>query len=87
MVAIRLSVLAPTMLLLAAACLSFAGEAKDYYYALEQNGVVSGYAHATISQTELDGRPTVLLIDSLWKFTDDFMAERNQPGQQERKGL
>lgn len=27
------------------------------------------------------------LVDSLDKFTDDFMAERNQPGQQERKGL
>ena len=27
------------------------------------------------------------LIDSLDKFTDDFMAERNQPGQQARKGL
>ena len=27
------------------------------------------------------------LVDSLDKFTDDFMAERNQPAQQERKGL
>lgn len=27
------------------------------------------------------------LVDSLDKFTDDFMAERNQPGQQEREGL
>ena len=27
------------------------------------------------------------LIDSLDKFTDDFMAERKQPEQQERKGL
>lgn len=27
------------------------------------------------------------LVRSLDKFTDDFMAERNQPEQQERKGL
>ena len=27
------------------------------------------------------------LMNSLDKFTDDFMAERNQPEQQERKGL
>ena len=31
--------------------------------------------------------PWAPLIDSLDKFTDDFMAERNQPEQQERKGL
>lgn len=27
------------------------------------------------------------LVDSLDKFTDDFMRERNQPGAQERKDL
>lgn len=27
------------------------------------------------------------LVDSLDKFTDDFMSERNQPAQQEREGL
>jgi len=31
--------------------------------------------------------PWTPLVDSLDKFTDDFMAERNQPEQQERKGL
>ena len=31
--------------------------------------------------------PWAPLVDSLDKFTEDFMAERNQPGQQERKGL
>ncbi len=27
------------------------------------------------------------LVDSLDKFTDDFMSERNQPAQQEREAL
>jgi antitoxin VapB len=31
--------------------------------------------------------PWAPLTNSLDKFTDDFMAERNQPEQQERKGL
>ncbi len=31
--------------------------------------------------------PWAPLVGSLDKFTDDFMAERNQPQQQERKGL
>ena len=31
--------------------------------------------------------PWAPLVDSLDKFTDDFMAARNQPEQQERKGL
>jgi antitoxin VapB len=31
--------------------------------------------------------PWAPLVDSLDKFTDDFMAERSQPAQQERKGL
>jgi antitoxin VapB len=31
--------------------------------------------------------PWAPLVDSLDKFTDDFMAERNQPEPQERKGL
>ena len=31
--------------------------------------------------------PWAPLVGSLDKFTDDFMAERNQPEQQERKGL
>ena len=31
--------------------------------------------------------PWVPLVNSLDKFTDDFMEERNQPDQQERKGL
>ena len=31
--------------------------------------------------------PWTPLVNSLDKFTDDFMAERNQPDQQERKGL
>lgn len=33
------------------------------------------------------GSPWAPLVDSLGKFTDDFMAERNQPDDQERKGL
>ena len=31
--------------------------------------------------------PWAPLVKSLDQFTDDFMAERNQPHQQERKGL
>ena len=31
--------------------------------------------------------PWAPLVDSLDKFTDDFMAERHQPEQQVRKGL
>jgi antitoxin VapB len=31
--------------------------------------------------------PWAPLTNSLDKFTDDFMAERSQPEQQERKGL
>ena len=31
--------------------------------------------------------PWAPLVNSLDKFTDDFMAERNQPDQQVRKGL
>lgn len=31
--------------------------------------------------------PWAPLVNSLDKFTDDFMAERNQPEQQKRKGL
>jgi antitoxin VapB len=31
--------------------------------------------------------PWAPLVDSLDKFTDDFMAERSQPAQQARKGL
>ncbi len=31
--------------------------------------------------------PWAPLVDSLDRFTNDFMAERNQPEQQERKGL
>ena len=30
--------------------------------------------------------PWAPLVRSLEKFTDDFMAERNQPDEQERKG-
>ncbi len=31
--------------------------------------------------------PWAPLVNSLDKFTDDFMAERNQPAQQERQDL
>ena len=31
--------------------------------------------------------PWAPLVNSLDKFTDDFMVERNQPEQQEREGL
>jgi len=31
--------------------------------------------------------PWAPLVNSLDKFTDDFMVERGQPGEQERKGL
>jgi antitoxin VapB len=31
--------------------------------------------------------PWAPLIASIGKFTDDFMSDRNQPEQQERKGL
>lgn len=31
--------------------------------------------------------PWTPLVNSLEQFTDDFMAERNQPEQQERTGL
>ena len=43
-----------------------ASETEEYYYAIEQNGAISGYAHVTISKTECLGRPCLQLIDSLW---------------------
>jgi transglutaminase-like putative cysteine protease len=48
------------------ATLLAAGEAEEYYYAIEQKGVISGYAHVVISHTEFDNRPCIQLIDSLW---------------------
>jgi antitoxin VapB len=33
------------------------------------------------------GSPWAPLVDSLDRFTDDFMADRNQPGPQQRRGL
>jgi len=39
---------------------------QELFYAIEQDGVVCGYAHVIITQAEFAGRPTVQLIDSLW---------------------
>lgn len=43
-----------------------AGETQEYYYAIEQDGVVCGYAHVLISPTEFDSRPATELLDSVW---------------------
>ena len=43
-----------------------AAGADELYYAIEQDGVICGYAHVIISQTEIDGQPATQLIDSLW---------------------
>ena len=39
---------------------------RHFYYAIEQDGTVCGYAHAVISDTEYDGKPCIDLKDSLW---------------------
>jgi transglutaminase-like putative cysteine protease len=59
-IVLMLSALFPCATLLAA------GETEEYYYAIEQKGVISGYAHVVISHTEFDNRPCIQLIDSLW---------------------
>jgi len=54
------------LLVLTIALAASAGNAEEYYYAIEQNGVISGYAHVVISPIESNGRPCIQLIDSLW---------------------
>lgn len=39
---------------------------RHYYYALEQDGIVCGYAHAVISDSEYNGKPCTDLQDSIW---------------------
>jgi len=43
-----------------------AAETEEHYYAIEQNGIVCGYAHVIITPAEIDGRPCIRLLDSLW---------------------
>lgn len=43
-----------------------ADQTEEHYYAIEQNGVISGYAHVVTLETEFSGRPCIQLIDSLW---------------------
>ncbi|MDX9857902.1 MAG: transglutaminase-like domain-containing protein [candidate division Zixibacteria bacterium] len=43
-----------------------AAEMQEYYYAIEQNNVVCGYAHVVVTPTDHGGRPAVHLIDSMW---------------------
>ena len=62
------------VLLVAAACLCFAiaapvaaktGSTDTLYYAIEQNGVLCGFSFSTMEHVELDGRPVILLRDSI----------------------
>lgn len=53
-------------LFLGSTSLGFASETEDYYYAIEQNGAISGYAHVIVTPNECGGRPCLHLIDSLW---------------------
>jgi hypothetical protein len=48
------------------ATLLAANQTDEYYYAIEQQGVISGYAHVVITNTECQGRPCVILIDSIF---------------------
>ncbi len=48
------------------ATLSASEAAEEYYYAIEQGGIISGYAHVVVTKTELSGRPCVQIIDSIW---------------------
>lgn len=43
-----------------------ANETEEYYYAIEQKGVISGYAHVVISEIDCSGQPCIQLIDSIW---------------------
>ena len=43
-----------------------AGETEEHYYAIEQKGVIFGYAHVVITRTEFAGRPAVQVLDSNW---------------------
>ncbi len=56
--------LLPAFLLIATDAYSI--ETGEYYYAIEQNGTVCGYAHVLLQDADFDGRPAVQLIDSLW---------------------
>jgi Transglutaminase-like superfamily len=51
------------LLLLSASAVS---ETEEHYYAIEQNGVIFGYAHVIVTQTAFAGRAAVQLIDSIW---------------------
>ena len=53
----------PALLLIATGAYSI--ETGEYYYAIEQNGKVCGFAHVLLQDAEFNGRPAVQLIDSL----------------------
>ena len=58
--------LSQIFLLLAIVPLSSAQPADEYYYALEQNGVICGYAHVVIAPATIDGRSCTQVLDSIW---------------------
>jgi Transglutaminase-like superfamily len=53
-------------LLLAFVSLSSAQQTDEYYYAIEQNGVICGYAHVLVTPTAIDGRSCTQVLDSIW---------------------
>ncbi|MEZ5357285.1 MAG: transglutaminase-like domain-containing protein [Candidatus Zixiibacteriota bacterium] len=55
-----------SILLLVLATTCFAETPREYYYAIEQDGSICGYAHVVIAPTEVEGRTYLLLSDSLW---------------------
>jgi hypothetical protein len=55
------------LLVLILACAPAAAETlEEHYYAIEIDGTVCGYAHAELSPSEYDGKPTVLLQERLF---------------------
>jgi len=54
------------LLLTVTACsVPAADETGKIYYALDQNGIICGYAECTIADTTLDGRRTIVLTDQV----------------------
>ncbi|MBD3257845.1 hypothetical protein GF377_05380, partial [candidate division GN15 bacterium] len=54
------------MALLALLTAAFADEPTEYWYAMEQDGTVCGYAHVVVRSTEYEGREALQVLDSMW---------------------
>jgi transglutaminase-like putative cysteine protease len=63
----RRSALIPLLLVLILACAPAAAETiEEHYYAIEIDGTVCGYAHAELSPSEFEGKPTIRLDERLF---------------------